>query len=103
MARKIGSVKTDELEPYRQLIEIQKQLVKLSRQHEKTKRECAELRERLAREVMESRDGRKNLRQSLQRQADKVLKRLPRLAREGLLLINGPIAASQKLARAAGK
>ena len=41
----------DELEPYRRLIELQRQMIELVRQHEKTKRECSALREQLSREM----------------------------------------------------
>jgi|SRR5690348_3485715 len=41
----------DNLEPYRRLIELQKQMIELARQHEKTKQECTVLRERLLEEM----------------------------------------------------
>jgi hypothetical protein len=37
----------DTLEPYRRLIELQKQMIELAQQHEKTKSECAALRAQL--------------------------------------------------------
>jgi len=41
----------DDLEPYRRLIELQKQMIGLVQQHEKTKRECAALRSQLLEEM----------------------------------------------------
>jgi hypothetical protein len=41
----------DDLEPYRRLIELQKQMIELVRQHERTKRDCTALRERLLEEM----------------------------------------------------
>ena len=41
----------DGLEPYLRLIELQKQMIELVRQHEKTKSECAALRAQLLEEM----------------------------------------------------
>jgi hypothetical protein len=41
----------DDSEPYRRLIELQKQMIGLVQQHEKTKRECAALRAQLLEEM----------------------------------------------------
>jgi len=41
----------EDLAPYRQLIELQKQMIELVRQHEKTKHECAALRTQLMDEM----------------------------------------------------
>lgn len=46
-ARLVGN----DLEPYRRLIELQRQMIQLVQQHEKTKHECRVLRERLSREM----------------------------------------------------
>lgn len=43
------------LESYRRLIELQKQMIELSQQHEQSRRECEALREVVAREVAERR------------------------------------------------
>ena len=51
----------EDLEPYRRLIDLQKQMIELVRQHERTKVECAELREQLLNE-MAKRNPRWNLR-----------------------------------------
>ena len=40
-----------DLEPYRRLIELQKQMIELAQQHERTKRECTALREQLLEEM----------------------------------------------------
>ena len=45
----------DDLEPYRRLIELQKQMIELVRQHEKTKQECTVLRDRLLEEMTQPR------------------------------------------------
>lgn len=39
------------LEPYRRLIELQKQMIELSQHHERSRRECDALRDVVAREV----------------------------------------------------
>ena len=54
----------DDSEPYRRLIELQKQMIGLVQQHEKTKRECAALRAQLLEEMAGPRRG---LRQDLGR------------------------------------
>lgn len=41
-----------DLESYRRLIELQKQMIELSQQHERSRRECEALRETVAREVV---------------------------------------------------
>ncbi len=41
----------DDLEPYRRLIELQKQMIELVRQHERTKGECAALRTQMLDEM----------------------------------------------------
>ena len=45
----------DNLEPYRRLIDLQKQMIELVHQHERTKQECAALRERLLEEIIRPR------------------------------------------------
>jgi hypothetical protein len=69
---------TGDLEQYRRLIELQKQMIKLSKQNEKAKRDCAVLREKVVREVA-ARLSRRSLSQRLRQKARKVLKRLPQL------------------------
>ena len=51
----------DDLEPYRRLVDLQKQMIELVRQHERTKNECAALRTQLLNE-MAKRNPRWNLR-----------------------------------------
>jgi hypothetical protein len=48
----------DGLEPYRRLVELQKQMIELVRQHKKTKGECAALREQLLDEMTRRRHSR---------------------------------------------
>jgi hypothetical protein len=75
----------DDLEPYRRLIEVQKQLAEMARQHEQARRECDALRERMAREMFESIRWQDKLRY----RAHKILRRLPRItAREVLRILN---------------
>jgi len=64
-----------DLEPYRQLIKLQRQMVELARQNEKAKRECDALREKVAREIAASL-ARRSLKLRLRLKAKKVLKRL---------------------------
>jgi hypothetical protein len=55
----------DDLEPYRLLIELQKQMIELVRQHEITRRECAALREQLLDEMGQPRQRRQRLGQGI--------------------------------------
>jgi hypothetical protein len=52
----------DDREPYRRLIELQKQMIGLVQQHENTKRECAALRSQLLDEMA---GPRRSLRQAI--------------------------------------
>jgi len=70
--------RVDDLEPYRRLIRIQKQLADMAKQNEQTKRQCDALREQLEREIELLRTG-YGLRHRLRRSAVKLLKRLPRI------------------------
>lgn len=72
-----GKPKANSLESYRHLIELQKQMIELSREHEETKRECAALREQVAREATRRSRDRKKLQYRIQQSAGKLLKRLP--------------------------
>jgi hypothetical protein len=45
----------EDLEPYRRLIDLQKQMIELVHQHERTKRECTVLREQLLEEMIRPR------------------------------------------------
>jgi hypothetical protein len=67
----------DGLESYRRLIELQKQMIELSQQHEQSKRECAALREQVAREVANRLRTRLSLRERMQHSAGKLWKRVP--------------------------
>jgi hypothetical protein len=79
----------DDLEPYRRLIEVQKQLAEMARKHEQARRECEALRERMAREVFESIRWQDKLRYRLRLRAHKILRRLPRLtARDVFRILN---------------
>ena len=74
-----GKQVADDLEPYRRLIEIQKQLVNLSKQHEATRREFDALRERVARELTEAPRPKAGVQQRLRRSVSKLLKQLSRI------------------------
>ena len=67
----------DDLEPYRRLVELQKQMIELARQHEQSKRRCDALRELMVREVADRRSVRRGLRHRVQQSAAKLLKRVP--------------------------
>jgi len=59
----------DGLEPYRRLVELQKQMIELVRQHKKTKGECVALREQLLDEMTGRRRSRWSLRRIISRPA----------------------------------
>jgi len=65
----------DDLEPYRRLIELQKQMIELVQQHEKTKRECAALREQLLDEMTALLRPRQNLRRWTSRSLSSLFNR----------------------------
>jgi len=65
------------LESYRRLIELQKQMIELSQQHEQSKRECHVLREQVAREIAHRLQARRTLRHRIQQSTGKLLLRLP--------------------------
>ncbi len=67
----------NDLEQYRRLVELQKQMIKLARENEKAKRECAVLREKVAREVV-ARMARRKMSQRLKKKAKRILKQLPK-------------------------
>jgi IS5 family transposase len=77
-----AGVKTvaDDLEPYRRLVELQKQMIELAQKHEQTKRRRDALREQMARDITVRRPVRRGLRHRLQRSAAKLLKRVPGFA-----------------------
>jgi hypothetical protein len=86
MARGERVVETDksgstDLEPYYRLIEMQKQMIDLIQQNAHTERECAALRERLAREVEALAYSRRSLPERLRNSASGLIRRL--LGRNG--------------------
>jgi predicted nucleic acid-binding Zn-ribbon protein len=74
-----GKQVADDLEPYRRLIEIQKQVMDLSKKHEATRREFDALRERVARELTEAPRAKNGVPQRLRRSMSKLLKQLSRI------------------------
>jgi hypothetical protein len=90
----------DDLEPYRRLVELQKQMIELAQQHEHSKRRRDALREQMVREVANRRPVRRGLRHRLQRSAAKLLQHVPGLTAEKTDLI--PIAAATRFATTNG-
>jgi seryl-tRNA synthetase len=74
---KMAICSSDDLEPYRRLVELQKQMIELSQQHEQTKRERDALRKQVARERAQQLRSRRSFRHHLHRSAEKILKRMP--------------------------
>ena len=72
----------DDLEPYRRLVELQKQMIELAQQHEQTKRRRDALREQMVREAFDRQPVSRSLRHRLQQSAAKLLKRVPGFAPE---------------------
>jgi hypothetical protein len=66
----------DALKAYRRLIELQKQMIELSQQHEQARRECDTLREEVARNWFATSRTRTGLRQRPPWSVAKFLKRL---------------------------
>jgi regulator of replication initiation timing len=61
------------LDSYRRLVELQKEMIRLAKQNERARRECSELRERVAVEVI----TRMNARRKVQPKAEEALKKSP--------------------------
>jgi seryl-tRNA synthetase len=72
----------EDLEPYRRLVELQKQMIELAQQHEQSKRKRDALREQMTRAAANRLPGRHGLRHRLQRSAAELLKRVPGFAPE---------------------
>jgi hypothetical protein len=94
MARSTNGVETDksgngDLEPYYRLVELQKQMIDLIQKNAHAKRECAALREQLAREVEALARSRRGLSERLRHFASAVLERL--LRRNGEMRRNPPL------------
>ena len=68
----------DDLEPYRRLVELQKQMIALAQQHELTKRRRDALHEQMAREVENRKQHRRGWRHRLRESAATIWKRVPR-------------------------
>lgn len=54
-----GGGGSDDLEPYRRLVELQRQMTRLAQRHKASRREVEVLRERVAREVIADRRGKR--------------------------------------------
>jgi len=65
------------LESYRRLIELQKQMIELSQHHERSRRECEDLRTAVAREVADQARSRQSTVARLRASAVKLFKRSP--------------------------
>jgi len=66
-----------DLEPYRRLVDLQKQMIELAQQHEQSKRKRDALHEQMVSEAADRRHDRRSLRHRLQRSAAKLLRRVP--------------------------
>ena len=73
-----ANLETDNLEPYRRLIDLQKQMIELVHQHERTERECVALREQLLKAMIRPRQ-RWNLRLGISRLKDFAASWKPRV------------------------
>jgi len=81
MARSIMEIPTNsrpgnELELYQQLVELQKEIIRLAQQNERAEQECSKLRELVATEVSGWMRTRRNVRQK----AGRALVQLPGIA-----------------------
>jgi hypothetical protein len=47
----VSDLVRNDLEPYRRLVELQKQMIELAQQHEQSRRECDALRVQVAKEI----------------------------------------------------
>ena len=72
----------DDLEPYRRLVELQKQMIELAQQHEQTRQRRDALHEQMVREAAGRRHRRRGWRHRLHQSAAKLLKRVPGFAAE---------------------
>jgi uncharacterized coiled-coil DUF342 family protein len=66
-----------DLDPYRRLVELQKQMIELAQQYERTKRQRDALHEQMVHEAAGRRHDRRGLRHRLQWSAAQLLKRVP--------------------------
>jgi len=75
-------IKTDgnDLEPYRRLVELQKEMIELAQQYEQTRQRRDALLEQLARDAEARQPAPHSLPQRLRRSAAKLLQRVPGLA-----------------------
>ena len=72
MARSDQPIQADgpsaiDLEPYRQLVELQKEIAALAQQNDRAQKQCAELREGVASRVLNQTGTRRNTRQKVGR------------------------------------
>lgn len=77
-----GNTAARDLEPYRRLVDLQKQMIELARQHEHAKRRRDDLHAQMTREAADRRRDRRGLRHRLQRSAARLLKRVSGFAAE---------------------
>jgi len=73
----MGRRRAADLTPYRRLVELQKEMISLSRKNEHSRRERAVLREQVAREVAMIVRRRTSLRLRLRRSTTQFITRLP--------------------------
>lgn len=65
-----------DLLPYRRLVELQKQMIEMARQHEQARRACHGLREQMALEIIARQRARRSRRHRLQQSVLGLFKRL---------------------------
>ena len=82
-----------DIEPYRRLVNLQKQMIELAQQHELTKRRRDSLREQITREAVDRRRDRRGLRYRFQQAGARFLKQMARF----VTVNTGPGASNHKL------
>ena len=65
-----------DIEPYRRLVDLQKQMIELAEQHELTKRRRDSLREQITRDAAHRQHARRGLRHRFQQAAARLLKQV---------------------------
>jgi hypothetical protein len=99
--KKVGA----DLKQFHRLVELQKQMIHVAKQNERTKRECATLQKHLDSELIARLRGRPALRHHFRHKAKKALIRLPAFALEktGITFMAGCVMiadAAQKVVKA---
>ncbi len=72
----------DDLEPYRRLVDLQKQLITVARKNEQARQECAALQEKITAELIQPPQTRNGLGQRMRQKANLLLNRISRFTRD---------------------